>query len=305
VIEPISPGALDPASPRAVPTGTTARPRILDEIARSTLVLDAGMGTRLIRAGLDLQNDDPALWCLSHPEAIVAIHRLDLASGADAVLTNTFSANRSWLARFGQADHVDSINRRAVELARSAAGPGRFVVGSVGPTAGKEPGAAAEQALVLVDEGVDALLLETYRLPEIESVLEEVTAALPVHEPVPVFVSLWEWPEKPRSAADRLVERGAAVLGINCQPGATAAVAFAERLGTTARVPLLVKPGVGTRPEEAMSPAELAAVVSRLMAHNVRLIGGCCGTDEHHVAAVADRVRIHRVSFRYKTGDTK
>ena len=66
-------------------------------------------------------------------------------------------------------------------------------------------------------------------------------------------------------------------------------------------MPLLVKPGVGTRPEEAMSPAELAAVVSRLMAHNVRLIGGCCGTDEHHVAAVADRVRIHRVSFRYKT----
>ena len=55
VIEPISPGALDPASPRAVLTVTTARPRILDEIDRSTLVLDAGMGTRLIRAGLDLQ----------------------------------------------------------------------------------------------------------------------------------------------------------------------------------------------------------------------------------------------------------
>ena len=121
-------------------------------------------------------------------------------AGADAVLTNTFGANRCWLARFGQVRACWNRSiAAAVELARSAAGPDRFVMGSMGPTAGTETGAAAEQATILVDEGVDALLLETFRFPEVEPVLEEVTAAL--RRPVPVFVSLWEWPDEPRPAA--------------------------------------------------------------------------------------------------------
>ena len=92
------------------------------------------MGTRLVSAGLDLQSDDPALWCLSHPDQVAAIHHRDVTAGADAVLTNTFGANRCLAGRFGQAGLVESINRRAVQLARSAAGPDRFVLGSMGPT---------------------------------------------------------------------------------------------------------------------------------------------------------------------------
>ena len=46
--------------------------------------------------------------------------------------------------------------------------------------------------------------------------LEEVIGAR-CAGPVPVFVSLWEWPVQPRPAVQRLVERGAAVLGLNCQ----------------------------------------------------------------------------------------
>jgi methionine synthase I (cobalamin-dependent) len=302
VIEPNAPGATDPAPPEVIHLRETDRRRILSEIEHSPLVLDAGMGTRLLRAGLDLQRDDPAIWCLSHPDEVVAVHRRDLASGARAILTNTFGANRNWLARFGQVDNLGPINRRAVQLARSASGSNRFVLGSVGPSAAAGLGAATEQAAILVSEGVDALLLETFHFPEVETVLAEVRAALP--PAVPIFVSLWEWPENPLPAARRLVERGAAVLGLNCQPGAPAAVAFAERLGRTARVPLLVKPGVGSAPETAMSPSDLSAVVPALLAHNVRLIGGCCGTDERHIAAVGLRLRIHRVSFRYKTGET-
>jgi 5-methyltetrahydrofolate--homocysteine methyltransferase len=303
VIEPIAPGASEPASARATHSRKALPRRILEEIERFPLVLDAGMGTRLLDAGLDLRIDDPALWCLSHSEEVVAIHRRDVASGARAIVTNTFGANRTWLARFGQVGNLGPINRRAVQLARSAAGSNRFVLGCVGPTAAAQPGAAAEQAAILSSEGVDALLLETFHFPEVETVLEEVHDTLPF--PVPLFVSLWEWPENHQLAANRLVERGAAVLGLNCQSGAPAAVAFAERLGKTSRVPLLVKPGTGSRGDTVMSPAELSAVVPTLLAHNVRLIGGCCGTDESHIAAVADCLRIHRVSFRYKTGDTR
>ena len=108
-----------------------------------------------------------------------------------------------------------------------------------------------------------------------------------IRGPVPLFVSLWEWPDPPEPAALRLIELGASVLGLNCRPGAGSAVAFAERMGRAVRVPLLVKPGVGASPDEAMSPGALAAAVPQLLSRNVRLIGGCCGTNERHISAVA------------------
>jgi 5-methyltetrahydrofolate--homocysteine methyltransferase len=265
------------------------------------LVLDAAMGTRLVSAGLDLESDDPSLWCLSHPDQVAAIHHRDVAAGADAVVTNTFGANRCLLARFGQAGLLESINRRAVGLARSAAGPHRFVLGSIGPTCTLEKGAAAEQAAILMSEGVDALVLETFQFPEAEPVLQEVIGA--VTGAVPVFVSLWKWPVVPGPAVQRLVAAGAAVLGLNCQPGARAALVFALELRRNSNVPLLVKPGVGMRPDEAMSPADLMAVVPKLIENNVRLIGGCCGTTEEHVAAVAACAPFHRVSFEHMTGE--
>jgi 5-methyltetrahydrofolate--homocysteine methyltransferase len=268
------------------------------------LVLDAAMGTRLVSAGLDLKSDDPSLWCLSRPDQVAAIHGRDVAAGADAVVTNTFGANRCVLARFGRAGLLESINRRAAGLARSAAGPNRFVLGSMGPTCKLENGAAAEQAIILTSEGVDALLLETFELHEAEPVLEEIVEALSGRRPVPVFVSLWKWPVDPRPAVRRLVGAGAAVVGLNCQAGAGRALAFAEELRKIANVPLLVKPGVGRRPEEAMSPADLMAVVPKLVENNVRLIGGCCGTTEEHVAAVAAGMAFHRVSFQQIRGET-
>jgi methionine synthase I (cobalamin-dependent) len=283
------------------PLRLSRRRPILDEARQRPVLLDAAMGTRLIEAGLDLRSDDPALWCLSHPEAVAAIHHRDQASGALALLTNTFGANRCRLARLGRAGLLEEINARAVQLARHAAGPQRFVLGSVGPAVALEKGAAAEQAAVLVNEGVDGLLLETFRFPEVEPILEEVIAA--IAGSVPVFVSLWQWPDPPETAARRLTLAGAAVLGLNCQPGASAAVAWADRLSGTAGVPLLVKPGVGLRPEEAMSPADLAAVVPMLLDRNVRFIGGCCGTSEEHLRAVAATALFHRVSLGNLSGD--
>jgi 5-methyltetrahydrofolate--homocysteine methyltransferase len=259
------------------------------------------MGTRLVAAGLELKRDDPALWCLSHPDQVEAIHQRDVAAGADAIFTNTFNANRCLLNRFGQVPLLESINRSAVQLARRAAGPLRFVLGSLGPTCKLEKGAAAEQAAILVNEGVDALILETFQFREVLPVLEEVMAA--VAGQVPVFVSLWKWPVLCRPAVRRLLDAGAAVLGLNCKSGASAALAFALELRKTSRVPLLVKPGIGAGPGEAMSPAELAAIVPKLFENNVRLIGGCCGTTEKHVAAVAACAPFHRVSFAQMKGD--
>jgi methionine synthase I (cobalamin-dependent) len=283
-------------------------------------LLDAALGTRLVALGLELRHDDPAIWNLTHPELVLELHQRDVRSGSGAVLTNTFGANRFWLARFGRQRAVELINRRAVELAREAAGPDRLLFGCVGPTAaqpnhtersgarampdvpvadrpGTEPGspgliqeepagAAAEQAAILVAAGVDALCFETFNAHQIESVLPEVTACSGAR--VPLIASLWDWPDPPDAAVGRLVELGASVIGMNCQAGIEAAVAFAERISRITARPLLVKPSAGDSGRRDGSPAAFAAAVPRLLELNVRLLGGCCGTTELHVAALAD-----------------
>jgi 5-methyltetrahydrofolate--homocysteine methyltransferase len=256
-------------------------------LGRGLVVLDAALGTRLIALGLRLEDDDPCLWNLSHPEAVAGIHRRDAAAGSQALLTNTFGANRSWLGRYGAArDQVGAINRAAVALARRAAGPGRFVVGDIGPTAA-DGGAVAEQAGFLIDAGVEALILETHRLDQAEAALRQIETDGHTRGAVPVLVSLVAWPDPPDEAIARLTALGAAALGGNCQPGMAAALELAERLRPATSLPLIVKPAAGLPGGPVDLPEAFAAAVPRLRARSPILVGGCCGTTEAHVVALA------------------
>jgi methionine synthase I (cobalamin-dependent) len=246
------------------------------------LVLDAAMGTRLITSGLSLDRDDPALWNLSHPSKVAAIHRRDRSAGADALTSNTFGANRNWLDRYGQARHVGENNRRAVHLAREAAGDDGIVLGDLGPTAVGRPGAVREQAEFLVDAGVDALLFETFRFEPACSAVSEVVG----WTPVPVLVSLFEWPESIGDAAKQLADAGADAIGMNCQPGIAFAIDFAERVRGATELPLIVRPSAVDPLHPEIEASAYAAGVDRLVSLGVRLIGGCCGTTEVLVAAL-------------------
>jgi 5-methyltetrahydrofolate--homocysteine methyltransferase len=245
------------------------RDRLFDALLARPLVLDAAMGTRLIDRGLDLRSEDPALWNLSNPDSIGSIHRADIAAGADAVVTNTFGANRVWLARYGREADVTAINRQAVAIARDAAGPDRFLLGSIGPTAARLPGAYREQAEALA--GVDALLLETHTLAETLVGLSEIGTGGP-----PIIASLFRWDSI--DEFPRLIDLGASVVGANCMT-LEAGQRLAEVIHATCPVPLLVKPS-------GMSPAELAGAVPNMLRCGVRMIGGCCGTVDAHVAAI-------------------
>ncbi len=251
-------------------------------MSRGPLVLDAAMGTRLISRGLDLSGDDPALWNLSHPGVVRVLHARDVAAGSDAVVTNTFGANRIWLARYGRAEDVAAINRRAVGLAREAAGPGRFVLGSIGPTASEVPDASREQAEALADSGVDALLFETHRMEDAERALEQVEGTVSL----PLLVCLLDWPPSPAEPARRLAGLGAAALGANCQLGMEPALRLAVALHRATDLPLILKPGAGLPGESPASPESFARALPELVALGARLIGGCCGTTEAHVAAL-------------------
>src|SRR6266700_6310116 len=114
---------------------------------------------------------------LSRPDMIRDIHASFLKVGCDVLETDTFGATRTVLAEYSLQERTAEINRAAaqlaVEVAREFSTPDRprFVAGSMGPTT-KLPSlghigfdamveAYEEQALALIEAGVDILLVET------------------------------------------------------------------------------------------------------------------------------------------------
>jgi methionine synthase I (cobalamin-dependent) len=252
------------------------------EALKSGILLDAAMGTRLIAQGLDLATDDPVLWNLSHPDAVDHVHASDVAAGSQAVLTNTFGANRVWLARYGLENKVGWLNRVASAVARCGGGEGTFRIGSIGPTAAEAPGAVLEQAEALEEAGVDALIFETYSAEPAEWALREVAGRVNL----PLLVSLFEWPEPLAEPVRRFADLGAEAIGANCQDGMEPAVALARRLREFTDLPLIVKPAAGRSDVASARHSTFFRTATVLRELGPLLVGGCCGTTWTHLVAL-------------------
>jgi len=90
------------------------------------LLMDGAMGTELQRANLQ-PGECGELWNLTEPERVRAIHQAYVDAGARCLLTNTFQANPLALARYDLDDQLAVMCQAAVDLAREAAGPDRWV----------------------------------------------------------------------------------------------------------------------------------------------------------------------------------
>jgi Methionine synthase I (cobalamin-dependent), methyltransferase domain len=124
---------------------------VADEIRRIAeeriLVLDGAWGVLLQSRGLteadfrgerfrdhsrDVLNN-PDLLNITRPDIVSAVHESYFDAGADIATTNTFTATAIAQADYGLEDAVYDMNVEGARLAREAAGPDRFVAGSVGP----------------------------------------------------------------------------------------------------------------------------------------------------------------------------
>src|SRR5439155_1120953 len=145
---------------------------LLEALLHRALVCDGAMGTQLMLAGLE-QGGCGELWNVTHPDRVLAIQRRYVEAGADCLITNTFGGSRIMLARHGHADDLRAINQAGVRIAREAFGDREgYVLGDIGPMGAiLEPygelshadgrRALEEQALALVEAGVDAIIIET------------------------------------------------------------------------------------------------------------------------------------------------
>src|SRR5215210_6813338 len=151
--------------------------------ARERVVLfDGGMGATLEEFDLSaedyggLKGKCHEALVLNRPDVIEGVHASMLEAGAEVLETDTFQGSRLKLDEWGLAEHTLEINRKAAEIARKAAGPDRFVAGSIGPTGflpasddptlgdisfGRLVEVFTEQARGLVQGGADLIIIET------------------------------------------------------------------------------------------------------------------------------------------------
>jgi 5-methyltetrahydrofolate--homocysteine methyltransferase len=283
------------------------------------LIADGATGTMLQALGLPA-GMAPDLWNVERPDAIRAHYRAYLDAGSEVILANTFGCNRIKLERTGGlGTRVVELNRAGASLAAEEAAGAAYVAGDMGPTgellapygtlqAEEAVEAYAEQALALVEGGVDLLWGETLTdLSEARALVEGVRQVTDL----PVFCSLsfghsgrTMMGVTPRQAAETLWPLGLTAIGANCGEGILpVAAALDEMRAALPDAVLIAKPNAGLpRLEDGQTvfplcPEDMAAEVPELVARGAQVIGGCCGNTPAHIAAIADAVReLRRLS---------
>jgi homocysteine S-methyltransferase len=161
--------------------------------------------------------------------------------------------------------------------------------------------ALRETAVALLDAGVDAIVLETFRSPlEMQVALETVRAL----GAGPLFATMIFDSDRltgdgltPEQAAMLLARSGADVVGANCGEGPSVLSDVGIRMQVAGR-PVLIQPNAGSprrvdgRVLYMATPEYFGEYAKRNIANGVRAVGGCCGTTPEHIRQIAAEVRM-------------
>ena len=288
---------------------------------RRILVLDGATGTNLQKAGMPT-GVCPEQWILENREAAKKLQMAFLEAGTDILYAPTFSANRIKLAEYGLQDNLVKMNHELVQLSKDAVAEfeekkrcnvGRhFIAGDLTMTGellypvGKLQfeelvDIYKEQVNALCEAGVDLFVVETMM-----SLQECRAAVLAVKETcdLPVMVTMTfagdnktMYGTTPEAAVVVLQSLGADAVGVNCSAGPETMVSIIKRMAEVAEVPVIAKPNAGM-PELSegqtvykMTPKEFAKHMELLVDAGAGIVGGCCGSEPAHIAAVAKVIK--------------
>src|ERR1019366_9546778 len=277
------------------------------------LVTDGAMGTALYAKGVFINRCYDEL-NLSLPATVGEIHQEYVKAGAEIIETNTFGANRRRLAAFGHGDKVRAINEAGVRLARGAADGRAFVAGAIGPLGIRlEPVGPTgfeearcifrEQIEVLVESGVDLLMLETFT--EINELREAVFAAREAAGSDLVVIAHVSIEDdgclrdgtSTETFTRLLDEWPVDAIGLNCSSGPRIMLEAIEKMVAWTTKPLSVIPNAGVptavegRNLYLCSPEYMAQYARRMLQAGARIVGGCCGTTPDHIREIRKEAR--------------
>ena len=240
-----------------------------------TLIFDGAMGSYLMT-----KYHRPADGCettnLEAPEQVKAVHQAYLASGCNAIKTNTFGANRLTMG--------EETCRKVIEagwnIAKEAAGDA-FVFADLGP--------------VPMTDAKRATLSSFSCIGEIARYIREKQPEAYI---ITSFASQPDGFTRSGQLATHLIHQAEAnpavdAVGLNCVSGARHMISLVEQLGTVEK-PLSVMPNagyptvLGGRTIYEGDPQYFAGQMERLHAMGVGILGGCCGTTPKHLAATVE-----------------
>lgn len=291
-----------------------------EEFLKENLVLlDGAMGSLIYEKGVFIDKCYDEL-NLSRPDLIRSIHEEYIMAGANVIESNTYGANRFKLKSHNLLEQMGEINRKGVELARSAAGENAYVAGSMGPSGLEiEPWgdislqeifkAYAEQATYLNEEGVDLFILETFQdIREMEQAIKAIKSVSNL--PVVAMMTVGEdgrtrYGVGLEDILARLDLSQASVIGLNCTVGPKPMLDFVEQIRGISSKPLCIMPNAG-RPQYTdgrmiyMSTPEYFSVYTRrFIDKGVRMMGGCCGTTPDHIAKMANSLAMKQTRIQH------
>ncbi|MDP7296468.1 MAG: methionine synthase [Gammaproteobacteria bacterium] len=289
------------------------------------LVEDDYRGERFAATSIELKGNHDLL-SLTRPDIITGIHTAFLDAGADIIATNTFNSNAPALADYGLEECVAELNHASAQLARAAAdkvaaatGTPRFVAGVLGPTNRtasispdvNDPGLRnilfdelaetyGEGARALLEGGADFLLVET-----IFDTLNAKAALYAIARlgdelggKIPLMISGTITDASGRTLSGQTVEAfwnsvrhsEPFLIGLNCALGAAELRPWLTELSVVADTRVSCHPNAGLPNEFGgydQTPGMMAEILADFAEQGlVNLVGGCCGTQPAHIAAI-------------------
>ncbi len=258
---------------------------------------------------------------LTHPEWIKQIHKSYLDAGADCIETNSFGSNKLKLDEYGFGEQTVDFNKKiaqlAVDVCSQYSDMPRYVVGSMGPTGflpssndpdlGQKPldeirNAFELQAEGLILGGVDALLIETSQdILEVKLAIEGSQNAMKKTGKKISLIANTTLDQYGKmllgtniqAAYTTVSDMGIDVFGLNCSTGPIEMTPSVRWLNEQNHQ-ILVVPNAGMPENQGgkavykMSPDDMAKALADFIEQfeNVRIVGGCCGTNPQHIMAL-------------------
>jgi betaine-homocysteine S-methyltransferase len=279
--------------------------------------VDSGSSREKVGTGRGSGQFTPEV-AIERPEALAELHREFLDAGSQVLQALTFFATREKLSRAGYGREMERINAAAVRIARDVAGDHALVAGSVSRTQLFEstgPSAAghvrelfAEQVALLLEAGVDFLILETFfRVDEMLIALECARG-----RGVPVMATLSFRPlttcssdnHSPAECARILTGEGADLVGANCEQPPARMLPILREMREATDAGIAAQPAAFRTTDETPSftkmpqfPDALETIqvarqefidfAAQAKAEGVRYLGGCCGCNAAYIRAMA------------------